>query len=120
MRQKLDGRVVVVTGGVAVDADVIATAARVSDVGVTHGQAADKLVLVVACTRIPSMLVDFVHECDAKECSCLPKIAIKSPRRGPGLASRRLKAEVRAARTASGASTLSSAVEGTTPVPSLP
>jgi hypothetical protein len=119
MRQELDGRVVVATRGMAVDADVIATAARVSDGSVTHRQLINKLVLVVAYERVPSKLVDYVHECEARECGCSPKIALNSLP-GPDLASKRLKAWVRAVRTASGASTLSSAVEGTTPVPSLP
>jgi hypothetical protein len=53
MRRELDGRVVVVGGEVAVDANVVATIrARPSDVSVTHGQAVKKFILVALhCDR---------------------------------------------------------------------
>ena len=47
----------------AVDPDVAATiVAREPDVGVTHGQLTNKLVLVIAYKDVPLVLVDDTHE----------------------------------------------------------
>lgn len=63
VRQELGCRVVVETRGMAVDPDVAATIiARVPDVGVTHGQFTNKLVLVIAYKDVPLVLVDETHE----------------------------------------------------------
>jgi len=63
VRQELGCRVVVETRGVAVDPDIAATiVAREPDVGVTHGQCTNKLVLVIAYKEVPLVLVDDTHE----------------------------------------------------------
>lgn len=63
VRQELRCRVVVATGGMAVDPDVAATIrTREPDVGVTHGHLINKSVFVIAYKHVPLVLVDDTHE----------------------------------------------------------